>query len=67
MTHTISTGIRYRKYKAYLNDRSYVYSTNMSPGNQGVFKLLKEVTFRGIVGFYNSRNWGHFVVVRSPS
>jgi len=32
----------------------------MSPGNQGVFQLLKEVTFRRIVGFCSSRKWGHF-------
>ena len=29
----------------------------MSPGNQGVFQLLKEVTFRRILEFYNSRKW----------
>jgi len=27
----------------------------MSPENQGVFQLLKDVTFRGILAFYNSR------------
>ncbi len=32
----------------------------MSPGNQGVFQLLKEVSFRRILAFYNSRKWGHF-------
>jgi hypothetical protein len=26
----------------------------MSPGNRGVFQLLKEVTFRSILAFYNS-------------
>ncbi len=26
----------------------------MSPANQGVFQLLKEVTFRGILTFYSS-------------
>jgi len=36
----------------------YVYSTKMSPGNQGVFQLLKEVTFRGILAFYSSKNGG---------
>jgi len=25
----------------------------MSPGNQGVFQLLKEVTFRRILGFFD--------------
>jgi len=29
----------------------YVYSTMMSPENQGVFQHLKEVTFRRIVAF----------------
>jgi len=32
----------------------------MSPGNQGVFQLLKEVTFRRILAFYDARKWGHF-------
>jgi hypothetical protein len=32
----------------------------MSPENQGVFKLLKKVAFRGILVFYNSRKWGRF-------
>jgi hypothetical protein len=32
----------------------YVYSTIMSPENQGVFQLIKEVTFRRILAFYNS-------------
>ena len=32
----------------------------MSPENQGVFQLLKEVTFRRILAFYSSRTWGHF-------
>jgi len=32
----------------------------MSPENQGVFQLLKEVTFRRILTFYNSRKWCHF-------
>jgi len=41
----------------------YVYSTMMSPENQGVFQLLKEVTFRRILAFYNSRKWGHFGVI----
>jgi hypothetical protein len=31
----------------------------MSPGNQGVFQLLKEVAFRRILGFYSSRKWNH--------
>ena len=30
----------------------------MSPGNQGVLQLMKEVTFRGILISCNSRNWG---------
>jgi len=37
----------------------YVYSTIMSPGNQGVFQLLKEVIFRIILAFCSSRKWGH--------
>ncbi len=37
----------------------------MSPGNQGVFQPLKEVTFREILTFYNSRKWGHFSGVLS--
>ena len=32
----------------------------MSPENQGVFLLLKEVTFRRIKVFYCSKKWGHF-------
>ena len=43
----------------------YVYSTKMSLENQGVFQLLKKVTFRRILTFYNSRKWGHFVEVRA--
>jgi len=31
----------------------YVYSTTMSPGNQGVFQLLKEVTFRRILKHFS--------------
>jgi len=31
----------------------------MSPENQGVFQLLKEVAFRRILGFYSSRKWNH--------
>ena len=31
----------------------------MSPGNFGVFQLLKEVTFRRILVFCSSRKWGH--------
>jgi len=38
----------------------YVYSTKMSPGNQGVFQPLKEVTFRRILAFHGSRKWGYF-------
>ena len=30
----------------------------MSPGNQGVFQLLKEVTFRRNLMFYNALKWG---------
>ena len=36
----------------------YAYSTTMSPENCGVFQLLKEVTFRGILAFYSSKNGG---------
>jgi len=32
----------------------------MSPENQGVFQLLKEVTFRKILAFYNSRQGDRF-------
>jgi hypothetical protein len=32
----------------------------MSPGNQGVFQLLKEVTFRRILVFYSERKWVYF-------
>jgi len=35
----------------------------MSPENYGVFQLLKEQTFRGILAFYNSRKWGYFGVL----
>ncbi len=38
----------------------YVYSTMMSPENCGVFQFLKEVTFRRILTFCSSREWGHF-------
>ncbi len=31
----------------------------MSPDNQGVFQLKKEVTFRRPLTFYCSRKWGH--------
>jgi len=31
----------------------------ISPENQGVFQLLKNVTFRRILAFCNSRKWGH--------
>jgi hypothetical protein len=31
----------------------------MSLGNQGIFQLLKEVSFRGILAFYNYRKWDH--------
>ena len=34
----------------------------MSPGNQGVFQLLKEVIFRRILAFYNLRKWSYFGV-----
>ena len=36
------------------------YGDMMSPENQGVFQLMKEVTFRGILVFYNLRKWGYF-------
>ncbi len=32
----------------------------MSLENQGVFQVLKEVIFRRILAFYNSRKWGYF-------
>ncbi len=32
----------------------------MSPGNQGVFQLMKEVTFQRILTFCNSEKWGRF-------
>ena len=32
----------------------------LNPGNCGVFRLLKEVAFRIILAFYNSRKWGRF-------
>jgi hypothetical protein len=39
----------------------------MSPGNKGVFQLLEEVTFRGIMAFYNARKWGHLAgLICSP-
>ena len=34
----------------------------MSPGNQGVFQILKEVTFRGNLAFYDIRKWGYLIV-----
>jgi len=37
----------------------------MSPGNQGVFQLLKEVTFRRILVFYDERKWGILWVLRA--
>jgi hypothetical protein len=37
----------------------------MSLGNQGVFQLLKDVTFRRVLVFYNSRKWGHFGAVHA--
>jgi hypothetical protein len=38
----------------------YVYSTIMSPENRGVFQLLKEVTFRGILAFLQLAKMGPF-------
>ncbi len=35
----------------------------MPPGNQGVFQLLIEVTFRRILAFYSSRKWDHLGVM----
>jgi len=32
----------------------------MSPGNQGVFMLLKDVTFWGILAFFYARKWAYF-------
>jgi hypothetical protein len=32
----------------------------MSPENQGVFQLMKEVVFRGILIFCSSRKWDYF-------
>ena len=37
----------------------------MSPENQGVFQLLKEVTFRRILAFYISRKWDHYTSLRA--
>jgi len=37
----------------------------MSPGNQGVFQLLKEVAFWGIQGFFCSSMWSYLGVVHS--
>ena len=31
----------------------------MSLENCGVFQRMKEVTFRGILVFYNARKWGY--------
>jgi len=39
----------------------------MSPENQSVFKLLKEVTFLRILAFFNSRKWGYFGVISRGS
>ena len=33
----------------------------MSLGDRRVSQLLKEVAFRRILAFYNSRKWDHFV------
>jgi len=32
----------------------YVYSTTMSPGNQGVFQLLKEVNYLRVIVFFTA-------------
>ena len=45
----------------------YVYSTKMSPENQGVFPLLKEVAFREILAFNNSGKWSYFGVISRGS
>jgi hypothetical protein len=37
----------------------------MLPGNQGVFQLLKEVTFRRNLEFCKSEKWGIFGVLRA--
>ena len=36
----------------------------MSPENQSVFQLLKEVAFRRIMVFYNTRKWWYFGGIR---
>ncbi len=38
----------------------YVYSTKMSPENRDVFQLLKEVTFRRILAFFQLARMGAF-------
>jgi hypothetical protein len=38
----------------------YIYSTMMSPGNQGVFQLVGRITFRRILVFYSTGKWGFF-------
>jgi hypothetical protein len=40
-------------------------TTLPSPENCGVFPLLKEVTFRRILSFYNSGKCDHFMALRS--
>ena len=37
----------------------------MSPGNQGVFQFMKEVTFTRILSFYNSGKCDYFRALRS--
>ncbi len=32
----------------------------MSPGNKGVFQLMKKVAFRGILTFHDPRKWDNF-------
>jgi hypothetical protein len=35
----------------------------MSPGSEGVFQLLKEVTFGRILAFYDALKWGHLSII----
>ena len=41
------------------------FGDKLSPENQGVFQLLKEVIFRRILAFYNSRKWALLVVLET--
>jgi hypothetical protein len=39
----------------------------MSLENWGVFQLLNNVSFQIILGFYNSREWGHYLILTIDS